>query len=229
MKKQITLLFALLLIIPLNIFASDGLQINKKGKTILLSPKYSINPSESEYDLSLMNFQVDVLGIIFFGPQVSLDFQFADLIAVGPSFRWSYAGLFSQAMITDWWYEGRQTALDSYSFGAQAKILIPIGAGHHRPYVGIGIERYRNAKIIPSEDNRGKYTFESKGNNYILNLGYRFIRDNGFNISFGVGIGITVESELNTYYENGEEGDVYDLDTKMLGMLNLNFGWPIGN
>lgn len=231
MKKLISLLLVSFLVIPYCISASDGVLNNKDNseKTTLLLPEYSMGSSNSEYELPLMNFQLDVLGIVFFGPQVNLDFQFADLIAVGPSFRWSYAGVFAQAMNTDWWYEGRKTELNSYSFGIQAKVIIPIGAGRHRPYIGVGMERYRDGRINNGEDERGDLTFESKGNNYILSLGYRVIKESGFNYSIGIGIGIKNETELNTYYDNGDAGATYDLDTKMLGMLNLTFGWPIGN
>ncbi|MDY6801071.1 MAG: hypothetical protein SVU94_07580 [Bacteroidota bacterium] len=83
----------------------------------------------TEYDLSLMNLQVDVLGIIFFGPQLTLDFQFANMIAIGPYFRWHYVGVFYQGVVTEWFSDETSTSVASYSIGGQAKFLIPTGSG----------------------------------------------------------------------------------------------------
>ena len=229
MKKLVTLLFTLLLIIPLNIFASDGLLINKKEKAILLSPEYSINSSESEYDLSLMNLQLDVIGIVFFGPQLTLDFQFANMIAIGPYVRWHYAGVIYQGIVTDWFSDGTTTSLASYALGAQAKFLIPVGSGQHRPYLEVGYEKSIGSDSWDPGGTWGRRIYEYQSNVFHFNFGYRLLTKSSFNLSAAIGIGISKDTKSIGYYEFGEDPiDYYSLDTRVLPMLQIMLGWQLG-
>ena len=141
MKKLFGLL--LMFIFVLQSFAIEPVNSShtKLSSTLIEQNSISISPPASEYDLSIMNLQIDLLGILFFGPQVTLDFQFADMIAVGPYVRWHYAGVVYQGIVTDWFSAETTTSLASYSVGGQAKFLIPVGNGQHRPYIELGLEK----------------------------------------------------------------------------------------
>ena len=128
MKKYFIIIIGII-IFTFNGFANDP----ENESLIVLNNNYSL--SDSEYDLSLMNLQVDVMGLVFFGPQVTLDFQFANMIAVGPYVRWHYAGVLYQAVVTDWFSDGTTTSLASYSFGAQAKFYIDLRANPERKVI----------------------------------------------------------------------------------------------
>lgn len=97
-----------LALVSFNNYATDG---NKKGDENILLAKYSLsnnklfNSYDTEYDLALMNLQVDIMDFLMFGSQVTLDFQFVNMIAVGSYIRWNYVGLIYQGVITDWFYE----------------------------------------------------------------------------------------------------------------------------
>jgi hypothetical protein len=142
MKNQIIVCLAVLLFQSFNLFSSDIFEKEEKVDPITFSQLNNL-PSESDYDLSLMNLQVDAMGFLMFGPQIALDFQFANMIAIGPFFRWNFAGLIYQGVITDWFYEETVVSPASYGIGLQAKVLIPIGSGMHRPYAGVSYERLR--------------------------------------------------------------------------------------
>lgn len=231
MKKIITFFLALVLI-SFDNYASDG---NKKGDENILLSKYSLSNSKSfnsydtEYDLSLMNLQLDVMGFLMFGPQVSLDFQFANMIAVGPFVRWNFAGLIYQGAITDWFFEETVVSPASYGIGVQAKALIPIGSGMHRPYVGFSYERFNGEESYDPGGTDGKHIWEYKANVILVNMGYRLITDSSFNLSVGLSLGVSAETENIDYYEFDENNvDNNILYSRFIGMLQIGLGWQLG-
>ncbi|NOQ26806.1 MAG: hypothetical protein GQ564_15710 [Bacteroidales bacterium] len=231
MKKIITLFLALVLI-SFNNYATDG---NKKGNENILLSKYSLSNSKSfnsydtEYDLALMNLQLDVMGFLMFGPQVSLDFQFANMIAVGPYIRWNYAGLLYQGVITDWFYESTLVSPASYGIGVQAKALIPIGSGMNRPYFGVSYERFKGEESYDPGGTEGKHIWEYKSNIILVNMGYRMITSSSFNLSLGLSLGVSSETENLDYYEFDESNvDHNILYSRFIGMLQIGLGWQLG-
>ena len=189
----------------------------------------SLSSSNSDYDLKSMNLQIDVLGIVFFGPQLALDFQFANIIAIGPYMRWHYAGVLYQGVVTDWFSDQTTTSLASYSLGMQAKVLIPVGSGQHRPYVGFGFERSNGSDSYDPGGTWGRYIYEYKSNVFTINLGYRLLTNSSFNLSAGIGIGVSQDIESIGYYEFGEDDtDHYNLETRILPMVQLALGWQLG-
>jgi len=176
-----------------------------------------------------MNLQLDVLGIVFFGPQVTLDFQFANMIAVGPYFRWHYAGVFYQGIVTDWFSDETTTSIASYSIGGQVKFLIPIGSGQHRPYIEVGFEKSIGSDWWNPEGTWGKRIYEYESNVFHLNAGYRLLTEGSFNLSAAVGIGFSKDTKNIGYYEDGEgDIDYYQLESRVLPMVQLIIGWQLG-
>lgn len=185
--------------------------------------------SDTDYNLKLMNLQVDALGIVFFGLQIALDFQFANIVAIGPYMRWHYAGLLYQGVVTDWFSDQTTTSLASYSLGVQAKVLIPVGSGQHRPYVGFGFERSNGSDSWDPGGTWGRRIYEYKSNVFSINLGYRLLTNSAFNLSAGIGIGISKDVENIGYYEFSEdETDYYNLETRVLPMVQVILGWQLG-
>lgn len=234
MRKQITLLLTMLLLIPIYLSASDGILL-KDHKATLLSTNYlntenySMNNESTDYELALMNLQVDVMGFLMFGPQVSLDFQFANIIAVGPFVRWNYAGLMYQGVITDWFYEETVVSPASYGIGVQAKALIPVGSGMHRPYFGVSFERFKGKESYDPGGTFGNHIWEYKSNVILISLGYRLITDSSFNLSIGLSLGPSIETENIDYYEFDEGGvDYNETYTRFIGMLQIGLGWQLG-
>ena len=233
MRKLIAV-FLTLVLFSFNNYASDDLK-EENGNTSLskyslnLSDNNSFNSLDTEYDLALMNLQVDVMGFVMFGPQVSLDFQFANMIAVGPFIRWNYAGVIYQGIITDWFTDGSTVSPASYGIGVQAKILIPIGSGMHRPYAGFSYERFRGKDSYDPGGTWGNHIWEYKSNVMLVNLGYRMITESSFNLSVGVSLGISTETENIDYYEFGEGAVDYNPTySRFIGMLQIGLGWQLG-
>jgi len=190
--------------------------------------KYALT-TNSEFDLALMNLQVDFLGIVFFGPQVTFDFQFANMFAVGPYVRWHYAGVFYQGMVTDWFSDGSSASLASYSLGVQAKVLIPVGTGQHRPYFELGYEKSRGSDSYDPGGTYGDHIYEYESNVFHFNVGYRLLTESSFNLSAALGIGISKETKNIDYYEIDEGGVDYNtLETRVLPMVQLIMGWQLG-
>ena len=232
MRKLITIFLALILF-SFNNYASDVIKDLNKDENLLLSSyslsDYNKSLISTEYDLSLMNLQVDVIGVLFFGPQVTLDFQFANMIAVGPYIRWHYAGLIYQGIVTDWFTDGTTTSLASYSFGAQAKVLIPVGTGHHRPYVEVGYEKSIGSDSWDPGGTFSKRIYEYESNVFHFNFGYRLLTNSSFNLSAALGIGISKDTKSIGYYEFGDDPiDYYTLETRILPMIQLMLGWQLG-
>jgi len=109
--KLLVLILVLIIVIPCYAITYTSKVNSEKNKT-KLSAGYSNSFNENnyqpsfletddEYRLGIMNIQIDAIGVLFFGPQVSLDFQFANFIAIGPDFTWHYAGLLYQMFMTD--------------------------------------------------------------------------------------------------------------------------------
>ena len=226
MKKFFTLILAIV-VLSLNSFADDPLLSLSENDELNLST-FNV-PSDSEYELSIMNLQVDVMGIIFFGPQITLDFQFADMIAVGPYFRWHYAGVLYQAVVTDWFSDETTTSLASYSLGAQAKFLIPVGSGQHRPYLEVGYEKSKGSDSWDPGGTWGKRIYEYESNVFHFNFGYRLLTQSSFNLSAALGVGISQDTKSIGYYEFGDEpDDQYTLETRLLPMVQVMLGWQLG-
>lgn len=232
--RKLIVVFLTLFLFSFSNYASDGLEeVNKNTSlskySLNLSDNYSFNSFDTEYDLALINLQVDVLGIVFFGPQISLDFQFANMIAVGPYVRWHYAGVFYQGIVTDWFTDGTTTSLASYSVGAQAKFLFPIGSGQHRPFVGIGFEKSKGSDSWDPGGTFGKRIYEYESNVLHIDLGYRLTTTGSFNLSAGIGIGISKDTKSIGYYEYGDDPiDYYTLETRVLPMVQVILGWQLG-
>lgn len=232
--KKLIVLFLILILFSINNFATDA---NKIGNTNLMMSKPSLSTSnsnffrnsDSEYNLSLMNLQVDVAGFLFFGPQVALDFQFANIVAVGPFVRWNYAGLIYQGVITDWFYEETVISPASYGIGIQARALIPIGNGMHRPYAGVSFERFNGKESYDPGGEAGDHIWEYKANVILFNVGYRMITNSSFNLSVGFSLGASIETENIDYYENEEDNIDHNLTyTRFIGMLQIGLGWQLG-
>jgi hypothetical protein len=230
MRKQITLFLSLLFMLPIYLNASDGILLkNHKSTNYSTVEDYSLNSESTDYDLALMNLQVDPLGFLFFGPQITLDFQFANMIAVGPYFRYHYAGLIYQGVVTDWFSDVTTTSPASYSFGFQAKFLIPVGSGQHRPYVEVGYEKSKGSDSWDPGGTWGKRIYEYKSNVIHFNAGYRLLTNSSFNLSAAVGVGISTDTKSIGYYEFGDEPtDYYTLETRILPMIQLLLGWQLG-
>lgn len=190
----------------------------------------SFSDNESDYRLKLMNLQVDALGLVFFGPQVSLDFQFANMIAVGPYVRWHYAGVLYRAVVTDWFSENSNVEAGSYSYGAQLKFLIPVGSGQHRPFIGLTAEKSQGEEVFVSEENSEDDRINSfEQNIFGFNVGYRYTSPSAFNLSVGLGVAVAQDTENIGFYASQE--DVYDsyaLETRVLPMIQLKLGWQLG-
>lgn len=228
MKKSFGLL--LMFIFVLQSFADEPINSStlKLNSTLFNENSLSLSPT-TDYDLSIMNLQFDVLGIIFFGPQITLDFQFANMIAVGPYFRWHYAGVFYQGVVTEWFSDETTTSAASYSIGGQVKFLIPIGSGQHRPYVEIGIEKSFGSDWYDSDGGYGKYIYEYESNVFHFNAGYRLLTEGSFNLSAAIGVGLSKDTKSIGYYEEGEDyTDYYSLETRALPMVQLILGWQLG-
>ncbi len=187
------------------------------------------NPFDTEYNLKLMNIQVDVLGFLFFGPQVGVDFQIANIVAVGPYVRWNYAGLIYQGIITDWFSNETAASPASYGIGVSAKVIPPIGSGKHRPYFGIGIEKFKGKESWDPGGTWGRHYYEYKSNVYYFSAGYRMLTDGSFNLSVGIFLGLQIETEDKDYYEFGDGVEYNTLDDpKFGGGLQLSLGWQLG-
>lgn len=228
MKKTTVLIMLILLLQAGDLFSSSGTEDEQTTDALKYSEAYFLQ-SESDYDLAIMNLQVDAMGLIFFGPQVCLDFQIANLIAVGPYFRWNFAGVLYQGVITNWFTDESTPSPGSYGIGVQAKVLIPIGSGQHRPYVGFGFERFKGEESYDPGGSWGEHIWEYKSNIYHVDLGYRMLTSGSFNLSVGLSLGVSAETENIDYYESGDEGiDHNTLNTRFIGMLQIGLGWQLG-
>jgi len=226
MKKLFGLL--LMFIFVLQSFAIEPVNSShtKLSSTLIEQNSISISPPASEYDLSIMNLQIDLLGILFFGPQVTLDFQFADMVAVGPYVRWHYAGVVYQGIVTDWFSAETTTSLASYSIGGQAKFLIPVGNGQHRPYIELGLEKSFGSDY---EDSGDKYIYEYETNIFHFGAGYRMLTEGSINLSASIAVGFAKDTKSIGYYESGEDyTDYYHLESRVIPIIQLMIGWQLG-
>lgn len=191
----------------------------------------NLSADDSDYRLKLMNLQVDPLGVIFYGPQVAFDFQFANLIAVGPYVRWHYAGVFYRAIVTDWFSESSNVEAGSFSYGGQIKFLIPAGSGQHRPFISLTAEKSQGEEIFISETNSGDdeiYSFEQFI--FTFNGGYRYTAPSGFNLSASLGMGVAQDVENIHFYASDEDNyENIPLETRIIPMMQLTLGWQLGN
>ncbi|MFC2104603.1 hypothetical protein ACFLS4_04545 [Bacteroidota bacterium] len=231
MRKFVPIILVLALL-SIDTYATDPSENNFELSNYSLTlSDYNrhLNSFDTEYDLALMNLQVDVMGFFLFGPQISYDFQFANMIAVGPFIRWNYAGVVYQGIITDWFSDESTASPASFGIGIQAKVLFPVGSGMHRPYVGLSYERFRGEDSYDSGGTDGKHIWEYKSNVMLVSFGYRMITDSSFNLSIGVSLGVSNETENIDYYEF-DPGDIdYNiLNTRFIGMLQIGLGWQLG-
>jgi len=228
MKNQLLLLLAIMLVQPFYLISSDNIMDDKGNESSLLFENY-LTPSEDDYSLSLINLQVDVMGLFFFGPQVALDFQFADMIAVGPYMRWHYAGLIYQGVVTDWFSDETTTSLASYSIGAQAKVFIPIGTGQHRPYFGLGFEKSFGSDSYDPGGTLGDRIYEYESNVFHIDLGYRLLTNSSFNMSVGIAIAFGSDTKNIGYNENNKSDiTYYEKETRVMPLVQLVLGWQLG-
>ena len=70
-------------------------------------------------------WQVDPLGLVEFGPAISLEFRILQDIYITPYYRYYYAGLLYHARYTDFWRSANIKVIPaSMGFGVSVKSLI---------------------------------------------------------------------------------------------------------
>ncbi|MFP4023885.1 MAG: hypothetical protein ACLFVR_05100 [Thiohalospira sp.] len=228
--KRNSLRLIVMLVLALIIITTHANEPAKPTSLSELSNATFYQTSSSDVNLKLLNIQFDPLGFLFFGPQLGVDFQFADIVAIGPYFRWNYAGLIYQGIVTDWFSNETTTSIDSYGIGFGAKIIPPIGSGKHRPYVDIGFEKFKGKDSYDPGDSYGKHYFEYKANVFHIGAGYRLVTESSFNLSVGLTMFIQKETEDIDYYEFESTISYNSLEEPHLGaMLQLMLGWQLGN
>jgi len=258
MKKCIVILLSVILS-GLYLSASEGTTSNysQTGDINLNERVYSgsnnlfkkYSRESVDYQLSPVNLQLDVLGVLFYGPQIVVDFQFLDMIAVGPSFRWMYAGLLFQALITDWFDSDEKIAPSTLSFGGQAKIFLPLGTERNRPFITAGYERIfinysreepaftppwktgkKQYKLAQFNQEYKKFICESESNGLYIGAGYRHFSSQKLNITAQLGFVFAKETKSIGYFEDDPEDiEEYELGTITMPVLQLVLGWQLGN
>ncbi len=255
MKKRI-LIFLSLILSGLYLFATDNatsnypptgdLTLNEQvfsGGSVSLFKQSS--RESGDYQLSPVNLQLDVLGVLFYGPQICVDFQLSDMIALGPSFRWMYAGALFQALVTNWFDSDYKISPSTLSFGGQAKLFLPLGTERNRPFITAGYERiYINYSreepvlVFPSKTGNTqykpaqfdqeyrKYIVESVSNGLYIGIGYRHHSSQQFNISGQLGFIFAKETKSIGYYEEHPNViEEYVPGTITMPVLQLVLGW----
>lgn len=196
--------------------------LNENFSTLELEPS-------DEVRLAFMNIQIDVLGVLFFGPQVSLDFQIANFLAIGPDFTWHYAGFLYQGFMTEFFSDGTALGLGTYGIGGHMKFLIPTGSGRNRPYVGFGYEKFYGEETYDDWDLGMKYSnYES--NVLHVDLGFKHLTEGSFSFSIGLSLAVSKVSESSYYYEsNPDDINYYEPgETMIFPLLQMALGWQIG-
>jgi hypothetical protein len=181
------------------------------------------------YGLAILNLQIDVLGVLFFGPQVSLDLQIGNFLAIGPDFTWHYAGFLYQGFMTEFFSDGTTLGLSTYGYGGHMKFLIPAGSGRNRPYVGWGYEKFIGEETYDDGSLGMKYA-NYKSNVLHFDLGYRRLTEGSFNFSIGLSLAVSKVAESSYYYEsNPDDIDYYEPgETMVFPLLQMALGWQIG-
>ena len=237
MKKLIITLLCVQLFGHFN-YATEPVssEIEEKTHFETNAPVFSHNNSlsalklqDTQYTLQPVNIQLDVLGLMFFGAQLAVDFQFIDMIAVGPFFRWHYAGFLYHAAVTNWFDDGTTVNPGSFSVGGHAKVLLPLGTGKHRPMFIAGYERSSGSRWRDPGGTWGKYTYEYESNVFHFGAGYRNISNSAFNLTIAAAIGISNEIKSIGYYDYGGEIDSYMLETNVYPIIQIGLGWQFGN
>ena len=229
MKTNRALLQLIILLVLVFVFTTISAN-EPETKSILIESNSNLyQSSDSDVRLKLVNIQFDPLGFIFFGPQIGMDFQFANMIAVGPYVRWNYAGLLYQGEITEWFSNETTASVASYGVGIGAKIIPPIGSGRHRPYFDIGIEKFKGKESYDPGGTYGRHYYEYKADIFHFGAGYRMLTESSFNMSIGFFIGIHKETENFDYYEFESTKDYNTLeDPRVFPGVQLMLGWQIG-
>jgi len=210
-------------------------QINAHSNLSLLSDNFnnksfSLAGDKQDVRLAIINIQIDPLGILFFGPQVSLDLQIANFIAIGPDFTWHYAGLLYQMFMTDFFSDGTTLGLETYGIGGHMKFLIPTGSGRNRPYVGFGYEKFFGEETYDDSDLGMKYA-NYKSNVLHVDLGFKHLTEGSFNFSIGLTLAVSKVAESSYYYEsNTDDINYYEPgETMVFPILQMVLGWQIGS
>jgi hypothetical protein len=210
---------------------NNQLNIEKKSNSPILNENFStleLTPSD-EVRLAFMNIQIDVLGVLFFGPQVSLDFQIANFLAIGPDFTWHYAGFLYQGFMTEFFSDGTTLGLGTYGIGGHMRFLIPAGSGRNRPYVGFGYEKFYGEETYDDWDLGMKYS-NYKSNVLHVDLGFKHLTEGSFSFSIGLSLAVSKVSESSYYYEsNPDDINYYEPgETMVFPLLQMAMGWQIG-
>ena len=179
MKRILISLFCLLLITQ--VMANLNARYDYSGSV-------QSDSIESEYDLRPFNLQIDPVGILFYGPQVAINYQVQNRRTFGLNMRWHYMALFYN-MSSGF---GLDLTLEptSYSYGIETKLLFPIKDGPHRITVGIGLDEFI-ANREDHEENEITTVFN-------VNVGYRLLTKARFNLSLVAGHGFELSSRLKS-------------------------------
>ncbi len=252
MKKfcQISLLLTLLIGLPVISFAQMSFQdqrfrlravtteLNEPVNFTFSLPEKFLNstspdkkraPGGKKIVLPSMLINFDMLGLLELGPIIQLEIKLYDRLYLVPWLRYSYAGLASQYVWTDF-EDGRKYSPASFGFALGFKEYWPLEKRKRLIYTGIFCE-YSYDKAWREMDTRWESEQTRNGIAALANVGYHWRIKRNFFLNLGVIAGVSFDLENQSVYTTEPNYiGVVERDakaTRFVGVVEFAFGWVV--
>ncbi len=197
------------------VYRSDILQL--KGDTA------SIRPDIAKTPIGQSEFEINLLGLLQFGPTFSYEFNMANDLMVGCHVRLQGIGLLYQLIVSEAFEDF--AAPWATSAGVQVKYLFPNALSNNRMFMGF----FTDLGLGWSSGDKGT-TDEWKSNFasivFALQFGYRWRYPSGFYLNVGLSAGYSIEI-WDKWYHTRAPSIIMDADQTnvFFGMLEFSLGW----
>lgn len=181
-------------------------------------------PQGSSTELGKTAFNINLAGLLFFGPTFRFEFRVGSSSVIDAHLRWAYAGVLFQALVTDFWEEDGRVLPYSLGVGTGFKALLGNPSGRHRFYVGSVIEY----NFGGSTSDYGK---EERNHALVVggDIGMRWRSETGFMFSLGFQPAVAFVFIDGYYYEeNPDTWYDYGFSVRATPLLELSIGWEFG-
>jgi hypothetical protein len=216
MKKSIAII--LFLAFSFGLYSQEELGYNESSA----STEYS-GLMQTDYEYHNIAFNINLLGLLQFGPMFQLEARLGNGLYFFPHFRYGYLGALTHL---DWgsFEDGTELSPLNLGVGVGLRYFIPVGETGNALYLG-GLAEFAIGSAKNDLDEADPLKEEYQGINLFSNFGYRWRYSSGLFLNVGLYAGFAINyKDEERYIDTGELYDEYS-GLYFGGGLEVSFGW----
>jgi hypothetical protein len=180
-----------------------------------------------DHNLPALTINFNPVGLLLYGPIIQMEFKVAHHSYLTPWLRYNYAGLTSQYLWTDFEEDDDYYFPSSISVAAGFKRFELLRLKERLMYYGFFVELIHE-KGLHNMESYNEYEQTHMAVAVYGNIGYRMKFNGNFYINLGILPGFSFDIKNEGLYTNSEEPLNISKKNRIVGNVDLAFGWKLG-